>query len=60
MDEIDRRYSLQPLIQWRKIGSIKKKNMICLNPDTSGRSMCGQSHRRQFTGSTLFALSEWD
>ena len=28
MDEIDRRYSLQPLIQWRKIGSIKKKNMM--------------------------------
>ena len=41
-------------------GSIKKKNMICLNPDTPGTSMCAQSHKRQFTGSTLFALSEWD
>ena len=30
MDEIDKRYSSQPLIPWMKSGSIKKENMRCL------------------------------
>ena len=28
MDDVDRRYSVQPLIQWMKNGSFKKRNMI--------------------------------
>ena len=60
MDEIDKRYSLQSLIPSIKIGSIKKKNLICLNRDTPGFSMCGTSHKMQFIGLTLVALGEWD
>ena len=60
MDEIDKRYSLQSLIPWMKSGSIKKENMRCLNQDTPVTSMCGKSHKMQFIGLTLVALSEWN
>ena len=60
MDEIDRRCSLQPLIQWRTTGSIKKKNVMCPNPDTPGISVWESRTRCSFFSLTLLALSEWD